>query len=326
MNKKGLLYISLAIVFVIFFGLLYLTQNAYRMEDRQQVIANRIHTMDDFVKDIDVDIDRAAFISGFRALLGVEEYLSQKGAFFNNLSTMEEAFRDVFLNGSYNSTSLAIMDNASFNDYLSKVSVQASSIGLIVSVNVTNVTLHQVSPWIIHVEFISDFNISNADEQFWWAYQKNFTTEVSITGLKDPLYTVNTLGRVPNTINKYFLPATGYVNDTNNDTAVLKEFVEGSYYRASSDAPSFLQRFTNNITASPNGVESLVYLPALSDQGIIVQEDRSVVDYLYFSENPDNTTDRCQIQNMIYTPDWFRVDLAHMNDYELDGLSSSPCA
>lgn len=326
MNNKGVLYVSLAVIFVVLFGLIHLTQNAYRLEDRQQVVANRIHTMDDFVKDLNVDVDRAAFISGFRALLGVEEYLSQKGTFFDNLTAMEEAFRNVFLNGTYNGTSLAIMEDASFNDYLAKVRQQAATIGLSVSINVTNVTLEHVSPWKLHVAFISDFNISNADAQFWWSYQRNFTTEVTILGLKDPLYTVNTIGRVPTTIARYSLPPTGFVNDTNNDTAVLKAFIEGSYYKESSSAPSFLQRFTNDLGGSPNGIESLVYLPALSDQGVIVKEERSVVDYIYFSENPNSATDRCNIQNMLYAPDWFRLDQAHMSDYELDVLTSDACS
>lgn len=325
MNRKGLLYISMAVIFVVLFGVLYLAQDSYRLQDREDVITSRAHTMDDFVKNLDVDIDRAAYIAGFRALLGTEEYLSQRGLFFDNRSAMEDAFREVFINGSYNGTALAIMQDANFGEYLSRVRTQAAGIGLETSINITDVDLEQVSPWHVHITFEGAFNISNADHQLWWDYEKNFTTDVSIIGLKDPLYTVNTLGRVPITVHEYPLPPTGFVNDSDNDTAVLKGFIQGSYYRASTSAPSFLQRFTNDLSPSPNGIESLVYLPSLSDQGIVVKEDRSVVDYLYFSTNPDSSTDRCSIQNMVFTPDWFRIDAAHLDDYELDGLSSIPC-
>ena len=85
------------------------------------------------------------------------------------------------------------------------------------------------------------------------------------------------------------------------------------------------------VSASDYGIESLVYLPAISDQGLDNEDegfyrDRSVVDHIYFSQNPDTTNDHCSIQNMIYLPeDWFRLDNDHMDDYELTGLSSSNC-
>jgi hypothetical protein len=324
-GKKGILYLTFAIVFIMLISTLYLTYNAYQRTDRQQVITKRINTMNNFVIDINNDINRAAYISGFRALIGIEEYLTQKGMFFTNQTMLEEAFVIVFQEGAYNGTSLVIMENSSFNNYLGRVKQQAATTGIGVDINITHVTLEQLHPWIVHVTFTGIFNISNADNTFWWNYEKNFSTNILITGLKDPLYTVNTLGRVPNTIVSFTLPTTGFVNDTNNETDVLQAFVLDSYYKESPTAPSFLQRFTNNLSASPQGIESIVNLPALSDQGIVVLTDRSVVDYIYFSDTPNGATDRCNIQNMIYVPDWFRIDLAHMDDYELDGLSSSAC-
>ncbi|MBD3208890.1 hypothetical protein GF367_00540 [Candidatus Woesearchaeota archaeon] len=323
-SKHGVLYLFLAVIFVALFAALFLTFQGYQYQDEQEVISLRVHTMDDFVADLHEDLDRAAFISGFRSLIGVEEYLSQRGTFFDNQSSMEESFRVVFLQGSYNGTDLFIMENASFTDYIERVRVQAQRIGLNLTVNITNVTIEQSTPWVVLVRFTGSFIVADNLHESWWNYTERFDTEVPIYGLKDPLYTVNTLGRVPNMINEYALPPEGYVDD-DNDTAVLKEFLEGSYYRESSGAPSFVQRFTNNLSSSPLGIESLVYLPALSDQGVVVKSDRGVVDHIYFSAGPDNSTDRCQVQNMIYTPDWFRLDQGHMDDYELDNLSSSPC-
>lgn len=324
-GKKGVFYLFMAIVFVTLFSLLFLSNYDYNQEEKTRMIASRLHSINDFTTDLQNDLDRAAFIAGFRAMIGLEEYLSDQGTFFDNQTQLEVAFKNVFITGELNGTPLDVMDNSSFNDYMNRVRNTADDVGITVNATVNDVNLTQQTPFTLLIEFDVNFYFSDLQKTAWWDYNLTFATEVAIYGIKDPLYTINTLGRVPNVILNYTLPTTGYVNDTNNDTTILKEFIEGNYYRTTPEAPSFLQRFTNDLSASPQGIESLVYLPALSDQGIVVNEDRSVVDHIYFSTNPSNSTDRCQIDGMDYTPDWFRLDQAHMDDYELDTLNSNPC-
>jgi hypothetical protein len=63
------------------------------------------------------------------------------------------------------------------------------------------------------------------------------------------------------------------------------------------------------------------------DQGIVVHDDRSVVDHRYFAATSGNTSgDRCHIQGMLYTPDWFRIDADHVDDYGLANLTWNPCS
>ncbi len=324
MNKKGMLYLFLSVIFVVLFVTIYTTYNSYDRQDDAANVAIRIHTIDDFIEDLHSDMDRAAYISGFRAMIGVEEYLSTNGAFFDNQTELEETFRTVFVQGTVNGSQLDVMENSSFDDYLLRVQQQATYIGINVDVNITKVNITQNDPWILSVRFTGLFNISDQRLPLWWAYEQNFTTSVPIIGLKDPLYTVNTLGRVPNVILNFTLPSDGYVNDTNNDTTTLIAFLEGSYYAENTDAPSFLQRFTNDLTASDSGIESLVHLPSLSDQGIVVDNSSSVVDHIYFSATP-GSADRCTIDEMVFSPDWFKIDNGHVNDYELNGLTFTPC-
>lgn len=326
MNRKGVLYLFLAVIFVVLFAIIYAVYNGYDAQDNAQSLSARVHTIDDFIVDLHADMDRAAYISGFRAMIGVEEYLSEEGTFFDNQSVLEEAFREVFVTGMINGSSLEVMENSSFNDYLARVDVQAARIGIDLFVNITHANITQSTPWTLSVRFTGAFNVSDQRLPLWWEYEKNFTTIVPIIGLKDPLYTVNTLGRVPNVILNFTLPPDGYVNDTDNSTATLIAFLEGSYYRENTDAPSFLQRFMDDLSASENGVESLVNLPMLSDQGIVVHTDRSVVDHIYFSAAPNGSSDHCSIQGMIFAPDWFRLDDGHMDDYELDGLPEGVCS
>ena len=63
-----------------------------------------------------------------------------------------------------------------------------------------------------------------------------------------------------------------------------------------------------NKEPNENGIESLVYLPDLSTQGIAVK-DKSVVDYIYFSNNYPAS------QTIAGMPAWFKIDNNHLSTY-----------
>jgi len=325
MNKKGVVFVFVAIIFIIVFIALFTTMNRYQYQDRAEIHISRIETMNGFIKDLGQDLDRAAFISGFRSLIAMEEHLSVTGEFFTNVTEMEDAFRELFVNGSINGSAMSILENSTFSEYLSRVSLQAELVGLSVELNVSNVTLYQENPWIVTIGLYGVFNVSDDRDLAWWSYNKSFETAVPIYYLKDPLYTVKTIGRVPNTVRNYSVPVEWLVNDTNGDVSYMSVFINKSYYRESSRAPNFLMRFTNNLSADTNGIESVVNLPLISDQGLSVLTDRSVIDYLYFSSAPNNNSDFCTIENLVFSPDWFRLDENHYYDYEMDVLTYINC-
>jgi len=77
-----------------------------------------------------------------------------------------------------------------------------------------------------------------------------------------------------------------------------------SYYIASPNrGSSFLDRLQGDFSADANGVESLVNLQELSQKGIAAKPGKSIVDYIYFSnENPAS----CVVDSGL--PSWFRLD------------------
>ncbi len=323
-NKKGFLYLFLGITFLTLFAFLFLTYNEHAFQDKQTVVTTRIRSMDDFIVDLHSDLDRAAFISGYHAMLAVESYAVDNG-FFANQSAMELAFAEAFMNGTIDGASFPVMENSSFSEYLSRVEYQASLIGLTLHLTLTNVSIKQATPWALHVLFTSAVRLDDLSGIASWSFTANFETNVPIMGLIDPLYSVNTNGDVPATINNFTLPPEGFV-DASNNTEQLKLVSQGYFFRESNSSPIFLQRFTNDLSPSDLGIESLVDLPTINTLHGSVLKDRSIVDYIYFSSSPNTTTDRCQIQNMNLPPDdWFRLDAAHMDDYELDAMTSVPC-
>ena len=73
-------------------------------------------------------------------------------------------------------------------------------------------------------------------------------------------------------------------------------------------ARSEIAALEGDLSANENGIESLVYLPELSTQGISIKS-KSVVDYIYFSTNNPPS------QTVIGMPSWFRLDDEHLSVY-----------
>ena len=122
---------------------------------------------------------------------------------------------------------------------------------------------------------------------------------------KSPFFLIHSFGK--ETIYEDFVQGT--------DVSNLLSHTENSYYIASSSAPSFLDRLEGKLEADENGIESLVYLPELSLQGIPVK-DKSIVDYIYFS---DSNPISYHIQGM---PNWFKLDSEHLSIYQVSGLAT----
>ncbi len=324
-DRNGVAYSLLAIVFVSVFVIIFVSSHHVNHQDYFDAVRSRVLSVKHFINNFERDLDRVAFIAGYRSLIAVDDFASIKGSFFSSSDEFEHYFMEAFVNGSVNGTPFSILDNSSFNDYLSRVRSISLLSGINLSVNLINVSVRQFSPWEVVVFYSAFINVSDVRGVAWWSYHKNFSTVFSIIGLRDPLYSVNTLGRVPYFINNFSLPPEGFVSG--NDTSVLRSFIDGHYYINSSDAPSFLQRFYNDLSPSPFGIESIVYLPDLSAQGLVVDDNRSVVDHVYFSSLSYNKSlDRCSIQGLVYSPDWFRLDDDHVSFYDVDNLSYSSCS
>jgi len=129
------------------------------------------------------------------------------------------------------------------------------------------------------------------------------------------MYVVETEDKVSNLVN--VTPNQDFVDEAdNNNTEVLETHLLQGYYVESTEAPSYLMRFSGNFSPSQFGIESMVNLDDLDKQSIPVLE-RSVIDHIYFST--ESTTDYCNIKDM---PSWFRIDSNHLDDYEVTNLGS----
>ncbi|NTV24508.1 MAG: hypothetical protein HGA85_09190, partial [Nanoarchaeota archaeon] len=286
--------------------------------EKSNSIASRVDTMSKFVGDFEEDLLRELFIGGYRSLISMNSYLSDSEGF---VSDFDIIYQEILVNGTANGTEMDLMTQegvgADIKSWLGRINEKATELNILVGVEVDHVHVVQISPWEVALVFNATINISDTKGLASWNFQKEYIRNISIQGLEDPLYTVNSDGRVTNLIN--ITPSTDFVNDTTEDSSVLLSHMTNSYYIESADAPSYLMRFAGNLSPSPFGIESLVDVNFLLAQGI---EDtgNSIVDYLYFSNL--STSLYCNITGL---PDWARVDGDHLDDYEIVKLNYTTC-
>jgi len=313
-GKKGYIY-TIAVLF--FTGLLlavFYTQSNIGATSSEQTVTL---TMNDFLNDFERDAERAAFIAGFRSLIALEEHVASQGEYLNNFTG---SFEEAFLNASVNGLPYEVVANATFTDYLERVDYEAQQTGMKFAVLVQEVKAYHLTPWIVAIDFTLEVSLNDSRDRTRFQYEKTLSSSFLINDLRDPVYSVETNNKAPNTIRT--ITYDEFVDDTGdkNDTTVLSEFLNESYYVASENAPNFLMRFSGNFSSDENGIQSLVNLDELDSQGIIINVAYSVVDYEYFT---NTGADWCNIQNM---PNYFKVSEENSDFYEITSeLERSPC-
>jgi hypothetical protein len=313
MNKKGMFFTVIAIAFIVVFIFAFTFNVGSRLTNQMQITESRISSINEFILDLERDTERGLYISSYRALLAVEEYIINQGEFVDDV---EVAFEELLINGTINGTSLSLIESSTFTQWTSQVSSEGDNFNLNVNVTPLTVNLVQQDPWNVLVTVNVSYYVEDSAQTSSWNYSKGINTTISIINFEDPLYVVNSLGRLTNTIQT--TPYEGnYTYESGGNWYVdnLVAHINQSYYAENTNAPSFLMRLENNLSASENGIESMVNLKKVSDFGLTIDTDASIIDYLYWN---DDNNGNYRIND---TVSWVRFDLGHLANYDLTAFS-----
>jgi hypothetical protein len=317
MHKKGMFFTILTILFLVVF-LFFFTQYSYRkLTDKMFVVESRITSMDSFLQDVDRDLERGLYISSFRAIISLQDYMGVQGAY---LSNVKNDFNEVITVGTINGTVASLMDHAKISDWIQNIISQANRLNLRLNISIINFTVYQKDPWHLHVGVNVTLHLNDTTNIAQWVRNDYIETSLDITGFEDPLYIINGRSRFGNIINR-----TPYENNFTifngsvYNVANLLFHVEHSLYAADQNAPSFLMRFENNLSASPYGIESMINLQKLStrftEEEMTIYYDKSIIDYVYWSTaSPD-------IYRINNTPSWYKIDDIHRAVYNVTSIS-----
>ena len=306
-KKRGIFYTTAAIALTIVIIVTHSAYSTYRLSDKMDVIQTRIETVNFFLKDVERDINNGAYIAGFRTLLSFNQFIANNGTFIDNIN---ERFKESFLNGTIKQQPLGLMKDSTFTDWANKISTEANKVDIKFNFTVNEVKINHTDPWSVTVGLNLSLDIRDKRNTSYWIRDRYLTQSISIIGFEDPLYIINSKGRVTNTIVKSNI--TQFVISGKVDNLLIH--ANNSWYIAHNDSPSFLMRFEGNLGNSTYGIESLVNLDEFQQQGLTLK-DRSVVDYIYFGTK---STTNFRINN---TPEWFKIDQGHLKFYQVENIT-----
>jgi len=309
LKKRGIFFTTAAIALAMVIIVTYGAYNTYRLSDRMEVIDTRIGTLNLFIKDVENDLSKGVYIAGFRTLLSFNQFIAANGTYIDNVN---QRFEESFLNGTINAQQLSLMEDSTFTDWANRVSAEANKVDIQFNFVINQVKLNQSDPWSVDIGLNLSLDIRDKRNTSYWIRERYLTNRISIIGFEDPLYVVNSKGRVTNTITRSNL--TNFV--VNGDVTNLLIHTNNSYYIAHNDSPSFLMRFEGKLDNSTPGIESLVNLDEFQQQGLVLK-DRSIVDYIYFG------TQNTQNHRINKTPEWFKIDEGHLDVYQVRNMTIS---
>jgi len=318
-GRKGAFYMFISSLVVIVMLMIFGVYNSYKFVDEQKVVETRISTLNDFIKDIDSDSDRVMYVSGYRSLIAMEDYIAQTGAYLND---SELYFKEAFYNGTVNGTKVEVLNASSYYDYMEKLRFISRKVGIDLFLNVTDIQLYHETPWTVTVVVTADVYINDTRGLAYWSFEKEYSTQIPLTNIRDPVYSVGTGGNVPNTIRQTNVTPGEFVIDTSNDTFGLQTHNNNTFYYENPMAPSFLMRLEGNFSPSEHGIESIVYLPELDTQGVAYDSEKSLIDYVFFTNITGFGAVTCNVKNM---SGWFKIDLNHTETYEVNKLNYTVC-
>ena len=298
-KKRGIFFTTLALVMITIVVLTYtLSTIVYTNASTQK----RISSMNSFLLTTEDDLKRQLYVSAFRIVFILTDYIAQQGTYHSNIPLAAE---EIFFNGTLYNAQQPLMIEATFKDIQDTITERARSLNLNLTLTPESLSLTQSDPWNINITLVTHLRLSDNTGLAKWDRTETLSILVPIDDFEDPLYIINTNGAITNQIHK--TPYTTFVEGGN--VANLLDHTLNSYYTNTTLAPSFLNRLKGDLQGSDQyGIESLVNR---NKQGM-PQYDKSVVDYIYFDSiyNPESV----QVQGM---PSWFRLDNDHLSVYGL---------
>jgi len=301
-NKKAQFFTLIAIFLII---LMFLSFEMYSLLNKDDSAKTRVLSMGNFLLSVEENLERQTYISGFRIIFLAEDQIATSGNYVSNFNSF---FNEAFFNGTINGEpENSIMPGATYNDIVDSINNKAKKINVNITLTNPNITITQNDPWNVEVNLTLEIIMKDKANLASWEKTENISTKIPVTFFEDPIYVVNSSAKISRKINQTSYEG-NYVNG--EDFSNLIDHLNRGYYAANPDAPSFLNRLQGDLSSDENGIESFVYIPDFSAQGIPIL-DKTIIDYLYFSsQNPPYHA----VEGM---PSWFKIDYAHDEKYGL---------
>ncbi len=308
-GKKGMFLTFISIVIIAAVIIIFTPTSVDLKKDISSVKA-RVSNVNDYVFDLEnVYLKNSLQASGRKSLISLISHIETTDNF---LSNFDASFKEIILDGTISGANVPEMDGNTFNELKNDIALTAEKVFNVGTefnqITEADIRVYQAHPWFITLEADVTFKVTTAEETASWERKSTVASDISIEGLKDPYYLVNTNGAYENIVRK---SGTSFDDWT---LAKVTDFIaDGNYtHFADGNSPDFISRFTGSVAPSQCcGIESLV------NPGKTPARSASYADYLFWSSadscaGPPLTLFKA---NGISSP--FKLDLGHISKYNL---------
>ncbi|MEM5869804.1 MAG: hypothetical protein QXR09_01405 [Candidatus Aenigmatarchaeota archaeon] len=307
---KGIFFSSMIIFLItclfIFFSI---QRSMLSFYSSQRAIENRVEAMIKFYESVVYDSRKSMEITAQRATCSAINYVVTTGS---PLQSSNETIAELILQGTINSEPQGLMEASTVKDWEDSIEYLGTLQGFRTSVDIRDLLIEPEDSY--HLSISYTIFVELYDDNIKTNLTKNSREKIimSIENMEDPLYPLNTLGRIVNIIR----PSPHWLNYSSEDTSNLKDDLENSYYHPSLYGASFLDRLEGKFFVqekyfkpNPIGLESFVNKDKILSAGLPIDAYATNIDYLYFSKSG---VDAYSISGM---PSNFRLD----NETSLEG-------
>jgi hypothetical protein len=351
--KKGFLFSVFVITALALIVFSFKTKVQFKEEQRADIFTRRVEQTTLFLDDMEKDIERSLYVSTFRAFLGIDEYITKKEDYLSLDGTdekvdLENKVIGLIINGTLNGEHLNATNSSTFSNWTKRMTTLAERFSINLTFKNIYMSVDQVSPWVVKVDFKSDVIVSDFEGLLGWDYEVSETTYIDISeaNFPDPLYYIASIDNYGdeaplfNSIRK--TPFEGlWWNNTPPCPSLdipcynmtnLTKHVTGQYYRFNNESPSYLMRLAGQFNCKDGkwedeckhyGIESFVnVLNATSEiwEYSLDKESTCATDYQFFTGIGCEDSEKNNIINM---DNKFIIDDSHVVDYNLIGVNIS---
>ncbi len=307
--RKGIFFTITAVLLLLALATVIAFQAKYKPTDRT-VLESRTSSMNDFVRTVKSDLQRGLYISSFRAVLSMQEYVTGNGVY---ISDVQPEFRKAMTTGMIGNQSMNLMDDSTFTDWTSRIKSAAKEANILANISIDGLGIRHIDSWTLLVESNISINITDDLNTASWRFNQSVSSQIPVSGLEDPFFTIMSNGKITRQVN--ITPYEGNYAPSGN-TANLKKHIDGFYY-SNSTGPSYLMRLEGNFSNSSFGMESFVNVPELQANSIS-QYKNTMVDYVYIG---NLTSQQLYKVNGTYE-NWLIIGSESRQKYQVTGLTT----
>jgi hypothetical protein len=194
----SLIAILLSIPVMLFIAYYVTESQNIRYSSLERVLADQLHEVE---KGIENDFEQAMSISGKRAFLAATNHVIKEGEPLDDAAMrMEELMANGTLYGEY----VFVMENNTIQDWIDKI--EALELGFNVDLSYSNPVVTNLDGLDTKLTAVLDINVSDYSDIGKISKRLVKEATISLKGIEDPIFPVNTLGFVSRSIAAYPYP------------------------------------------------------------------------------------------------------------------------